>query len=42
MKQLLKVAKIAVSCYVGIKIGEAILNKTVKEKEETYQNDMSQ
>lgn len=32
MKQLLKVAKIAVSCYVGIKIGEAIVNKAIKEK----------
>lgn len=38
MKKLLKVAKIAVSCYVGIKIGEAILNKRKKEesKDEEY------
>lgn len=32
MKNLLKVAKIAVSCYVGIKIGEAIVNRHKKEE----------
>lgn len=38
MKKILKVARIAVSCYVGIKIGEAIFNKRKKEepKEEEY------
>ena len=37
-KALLKSAKIAVSCYVGIKIGEAIVNKYKKEepKNEEY------
>lgn len=38
MKKLLKVAKIAVACYAGIKIGEAIVNKHKKEepKDEEY------
>lgn len=32
MKQLVKVAAIAVSCYAGIKIGETIFNKYKKEE----------
>ena len=31
MKNLLKVAKLAVACYAGIKIGEVIVNKCIKD-----------